>query len=53
MGIAHAIWTGIGAQEMAVEGIAVFRELLTRAQTLDARQLATGLAGINLVFHPF
>lgn len=48
MGVAYAIWSGVGITGIALIGLLVFRQPLTPAQTAFVALIVIGAVGLNL-----
>ena len=49
LGIAYAVWTGIGALGVSLVGVAVFAEALSPARMLCMALVFGGIAGLKLL----
>ncbi len=49
LGIAYAVWTGIGALGVSLVGVAVFAETLSPARMLCMALVFGGIAGLKLL----
>jgi quaternary ammonium compound-resistance protein SugE len=52
LGIAYAVWTGIGALGVSLVGIAIFAETLSPARVLCMALVFGGIAGLKLLEQP-
>ncbi len=51
LGVAYAIWSGVGTALIALIGVAFFREPLTALKVLSIALIIFGVVGLNLSFN--